>query len=397
MKRVLIMAMTAILLLIMSVGSVSAASAAKQIHVDLNGKEVVFPAPPVVLSGKTFVEFRTLFTALGYKIDYVAATKKIKATSSERTIEMGTTGSTALVNGSPVPVNGEMIIINGRTLVGVRFIATLSDKNVEWNAAKQTVFITDKRPTKAQTAAIFDVLDKLAAAEAANDAAGYASLFYSQYHDRDEIKANMEAQFAISQIKTTYIDKTIDTYSNSEAVVVTTEQIKKISGSGFYPNNESEYVYTLRKEKTGEWRILSIDQQSFTVTDVDSLWKQEVQAPDADKTAINALLNDQIKAINSSNIDAYRATLNPSADGLEDDIVDMKSAFDAITLTMTLEKSAIVELNDNSAVLLTQMTINQKDDQDSFTYRTITEMYLTKKDGKWVFELSPTDLYAEDL
>ncbi|RAP75918.1 stalk domain-containing protein [Paenibacillus montanisoli] len=47
---------------------------------------------------------------------------------------MKPTGTNALVDGKSVPVNGEMKLINGHTMVGVRFIATLSNKTVNWKA-----------------------------------------------------------------------------------------------------------------------------------------------------------------------------------------------------------------------------------------------------------------------
>jgi ketosteroid isomerase-like protein len=396
-KRLIVIGITAMLLLAMSEGAVSAASSAKQIRVSLNGKEVVFPAPPVILSGKTFVEFRTLFNSLGYKVDYVAATKKIKAQSSIRSIELSVGGTSVLVDGKKVATNGEMKIINGRTLVGVRFIATLSAKKVEWNAAKQTVFITDIGPTAEEKAALFNVLDGLTKAEAAGDANAFLAEFHSKSPQLDALKSSIEDQFAHMKTQTVILDKEIDSYSASEAVLITTEQTRKVSGTGFFADNTSEMSYTLHKETNGQWAIYMVEQLSIEALDVNSLWKQEVQAPDADKQAIIALINAQAQAINEEDIEAYGATINQDYEGAKEDLAGLEELFGAVTLKMVIEKSAIVAIDGDTATLLASITVEQTDGDDIPATRSISLMTLNKVNGKWLFNPGVSDLHTESL
>ncbi|MFC5652977.1 stalk domain-containing protein [Paenibacillus solisilvae] len=396
-KRWMIAAITAMLVLVMSAGTVSAASAPKPIHIVLNGQEVVFSVAPKAISGKTYVEFRTLFQTLGYKVDYVAATKKIKATSSVRSIEMSTSGTSALIDGKKVATNGEMKIINGRTLVGVRFIATLSAKKVEWNAAKQTVFITDIGPTAQQKAAVFQVLTKLTQAEAAGDANAFLAVFHSKSPQADGLKASIPDQFARMKTQTVILDKEIDSYSAAEAVLVTTEQTRKVSGTGFFPDNVSQMSYTLRKETNGQWAIYSAEQLSLEVLDVDSLWKQEIQAPDADQQAIKALLDAQAQAINEEDVEAYGATINQDYPGAEEDLAGLADLFASVNLKMVIEKSAIVEISEDSASILASVTVEQTDGDDIPSTRSISLMTLTKVNGKWLLDPGISDLYSEDL
>lgn len=396
-KHWMITGITAMLLLVMSAGAVSAASAAQPIRVELNGQEVVFPAPPVVLSGKTYVEFRTLFNSLGYKVDYAAATKKIKAQSSVRSIELSVGGTSVLVDGKKVATGGEMKIINGRTLVGVRFIATLSAKKVEWNAVKKTVFITDIGPTAEQKAALFSVLDRLINAEAAGDADAFLAGFHSQSPMKDAIKTSIQDQFAHMKTQTVILDKEIDSFSASSAVLVTTEQTRKVSGAGFFPDNMSEISYTLRKETNGQWAIYMVEQLSFEALDVDSLWKQAVQAPEADQQEIEALLSAQAKAVNEEDIEAYGATINQDAPGAKEELEGLKDLLASVNLKMVIEKSAIVEIDDDSASLLASITVEQTDGDEIPSNRSISLLTLTKVNGKWLLNPGISDLHSESI
>ncbi len=381
-KRWVIMALTAILICI-NVSTVTAATKPQPIRVTLNGKALAFPAPPISINGKTFVEFRTLFNELGYKVDYVPATKTVKAKSAERNIEMKLGGTTALVNGNKVPVNGEMKVISSRTMVGVRFIATLSDKNVAWNSTKRTVEITDKGPTAQQKAAVFSVLDKLAAAETAQDADAYLALFNVPF--REDIEQGTREQFAKFQTNTLYTAMDLESYSSAEAVVVTTEQTRKVNGEGFFADYESDFRYTLRTNSAGQWAIDDIEQLWYEVLDEESLWKQAVEVPEGDKAAIEAVLTSQIQAINDENVEAYRATYIPNAPGLAEDTEQLQLLFQNVDLRATVEKMAVVEYGNGHALLLVASKTERVAGQNFPSYRSVSETSLVQQDGKWFF------------
>ncbi|WP_308636322.1 stalk domain-containing protein [Paenibacillus silvisoli] len=378
-------------------GTASAASATPDIKVKLNGEWVIFPAPPVLLNGKTYVEFRTLFTKLGYSIDYNATTKVIKAKSSSRSIEMKPSGTTALVDGQKVPVNGEMRLLKGRTMVGVRFIATLSDKVVNWDGAKKIVTIVDKGPTAQQKAELFGALDKLSAAEEAHDLTAYMAQFHSASPVRDEVQQAAEELFGKAQTKTTYSEKTIDSFSATEAVIYTVEQSVKTGGTGFFPDIENEMLYTMHKEN-GKWVIYDVEVLSNQVVDADGLWKQEVaDAPEADKTAIAALIQANADAVNAKDIEAYKATLVAGAEGYEDDVAEMNELFadKEVALTMKLERNAIVELNGDKAVLLTKHTFEVTIGGEMMPVTSINMYKLQKVEGKWLLMPGSTELYND--
>ncbi|SEO61397.1 stalk domain-containing protein [Paenibacillus sp. OV219] len=399
MKRLMGFVLALLVVLTMAAGTASAATQQTDIKVKLNGEWVIFPAPPVLLNSKTYVEFRTLFTKLGYKIDYTAATKTIKATSAVRSIQMQPTGTTALVDGKKVPVNGEMKLISGRTMVGVRFIATLSDKTVNWDGTKKLVTIADKGPTAAQKAEVVAVLNQLAAAEDKQDADAFMALIHSASPYRSDINDAIRGQFAHMHTKTEYDEITLESYSATEAVVSTVERTYKVSGDGFYPSTENEIVYTLRKDN-GKWAIYDIEQMSAEVKDFDALWKQEITVADADKAAINTVLNAQTAATNAKDIAAYTATLVPDAEGFQDDVDSAKEMFEDTDteVKMTLERSAVVEMHDTEALLLVSYKMDLTMEGESMPVRSVFIFHVQKQqDGKWLLMPGPEELSTEFL
>ncbi|SDX60579.1 copper amine oxidase N-terminal domain-containing protein [Paenibacillus sp. CF384] len=396
MKRLLSVVLAIIVVFASLAGTASAASGGTDIKVKLNGEWVIFPAPPVLQNGKTYVEFRTLFTQLGYSIDYNASTKLIKAKSAARSIEMKPSGKTALVDGKNVPVNGEMKLLNGRTMVGVRFIATLSDKTVNWDGVKKIVTITDKGPTAQQQAEVFGVLDKLTAAEDAQDAAAYMAVFHAESPVRDLIRESVQETFAKVHTKTTFSEKTIDSYSPVEAVVYTVEQSVKVGGDGFFADVENEMLYTLHKEN-GKWAIYDAEQLSHQLLDLDGIWNEAIAAPEADKTAISALIAANAAAVNAKDLNAYKATLVPGAEGFDEDVNSMDELFKdtETSLKMNLEKNAIVELNGDKALLLTLHTFEVTIGGEMMPVKSINLYNLKKVDNKWLLMPGSNELYND--
>ncbi|SFT15462.1 stalk domain-containing protein [Paenibacillus sp. BC26] len=396
MKRLLSVVLAIIVVFASLAGTASAASGGTDIKVKLNGEWVIFPTPPVLLNGKTYVEFRTLFTNLGYTIDYNASTKLIKAKSAVRSIEMKPSGTTALVDGKKVPVNGEMKLLNGRTMVGVRFIATLSDKTVNWDGVKKIVTIADKGPTAQQQAEVFGVLDRLTAAENAQDAAAYMAIFHSESPVRDLIRESVQETFAKVHTKTTFSEKTIDSYSSVEAVVYTVEQSVKVGGNGFFADVENEMLYTLHKEN-GKWAIYDAEQLSHQLLDLEGIWNEAIAAPEADKTAISALIAANAAAVNAKDLNAYKATLVPGVEGYEEDVASMDELFKdtETSLKMNLEKNAIVELNGDKGLLLTLHTFEVTIGGEMMPVKSINLYNLQKVDNKWLLMPGSNELYND--
>nr|AYQ75085.1 hypothetical protein EAV92_22535 [Cohnella candidum] len=396
-KRWLTVVLSALIVCSAAAGTASAAANAPAVRVTLEGKALSFQAPPTIIGGKTFVEFRSLFKALGYTVDYVASSKTIKAQSNARKIEMKVGGTTALVNGAKEQVNGDLKLIGGRTMVGVRFIATLSGKTVAWNAQSRIVVITTPVSASVERAALFGVLDKLNKAEADGDASAYMSQFLPNAQMRADIEAGIREQFSQVQIRTTYVSRKIPTLTQTEAVVATTEEIRKAGGAIFFPDRRDRYEYHLRKDASGTWKVDYIAQVSSDWLDVNGMWSQEVQAPDEDKQAVAALLNAQLQAINDKDFDAYAATYVPSAPGAAEELADLKDLQASYRMSAKVERTAIVEYSGDQALLLASMLLDVTQDGETRSGRSLILIPVTKKDGKWLFAGTGDILLNEKL
>ena len=114
------------------------------IRVTLNGNYLSFDQPPIIQDGRTLVQLRTIFEALGAEIDWNGYTQTITAIADNKTVIMQIGRSTYTVNGEEKTLDVPPQIINGRTLVPARAVAESFGADVVWNDNTQTVIITTK-------------------------------------------------------------------------------------------------------------------------------------------------------------------------------------------------------------------------------------------------------------
>lgn len=138
-----------------SLGTVSALpangaqAAAGGVSIVLDGYPLPFPVEPVVMSGTTMVPFRAISEALGIKVEWNQAAKKITATHTGSTgakqviLTLGST--TASVDGSAVKLAVAPQNIRGTTMIPLSFFGQQFGAGVSWNQAAKTVSITSPK------------------------------------------------------------------------------------------------------------------------------------------------------------------------------------------------------------------------------------------------------------
>ncbi|WP_168735654.1 copper amine oxidase N-terminal domain-containing protein [Cohnella fermenti] len=365
----------------------SAAAAAKPIAVTLNGQALTFNVQPSVIGGSTFVEFRSLFAALGYSIDYASKTKTITASSDEHRIVMSIGGDVAFVDGTSVPMSGQVVVKDGRTLVGVRFIATLSGKSVDWAAATRTVVIVDRGPNAEQKRELLSFLDRSEQIFNAEDRNADAVL--ALIADDSPIRGAMQEKLlaekdASLQTKTTYREAGVEAYSAKEAVLHVIEDNVKIGGDDYYFDNSSELLLTLHPGVQGEWLLYDMEYVAVQYTGGASLIEETVPVPDADKAAIEAVLKAQLDALNEEDLAAYKATFS-GTEGLDAYFAAIESGLADYDQQLQAEKTSIVYYNGTDKAVAIR-SIVAEDLEDGFRTRFHQGNYLVKKDGKWLFD-----------
>ncbi len=118
------------------------------IMVFIKGSEVEFDVPPVIKSGRTLIPVRAVSGALGADVDWDPETKTITITKSvygqdEKVIKINLDSDIVLVNGEEVKLDVPAQSINNRTMVPLRFIAVVLDKDVEYDSQTGTITIED--------------------------------------------------------------------------------------------------------------------------------------------------------------------------------------------------------------------------------------------------------------
>ena len=117
------------------------------IRVLINGKNILFNQPPVIVDGRTLVPLRAIFEAMGASVDWNNSTKTATSKLGSTTIQL-TIGSNLLYkNGTAAALDVPAQLINGYTMVPVRAVAEAFGADVNWDGATQTVYITTKGNT----------------------------------------------------------------------------------------------------------------------------------------------------------------------------------------------------------------------------------------------------------
>lgn len=121
-------------------------AASGSVTIMLDGYPLPFPVSPAVMSGTTMVPFRAISEALGIKVEWNQAARKITATNTEAsgskvvTLTLGST--TATVNGAAVKLAVAPQNIRGTTMIPLSFFGQQFGAGVSWNQATKTVSIT---------------------------------------------------------------------------------------------------------------------------------------------------------------------------------------------------------------------------------------------------------------
>ena len=116
----------------------------KPISVVLNGKEMKFDVPPMLMNDRTMVPLRAIFEALGAKVDYDDTTKKITATLGNTVVTLRVDTPAMYVNGSEHMLDMPATVVDGRTLVPVRAVSEAFNCEVTWDGKNNVVSIKRK-------------------------------------------------------------------------------------------------------------------------------------------------------------------------------------------------------------------------------------------------------------
>lgn len=99
-------------------------------YIDENNMNVV----PVIINSRTLVPLRFVAEGLGAKVTWVAAAEKVQIQKDDMLIEMKANEKLCYVNGEEKLMDVPMQVVNERTMVPLRLIAEIFEKNVSWDS-----------------------------------------------------------------------------------------------------------------------------------------------------------------------------------------------------------------------------------------------------------------------
>ncbi len=140
--RKIVVSLLVLALLAFFVPSASAAPV-----VILDGQTMAFDVQPIIYHGRTLVQLRTIFEALGANVYWDGTTQTVVAEkeSVNRVMSLTIGKQEAYVNNAAIKLDIPAVIVQGRTLVPLRFVSEALGATVEWVADTQTITISSAR------------------------------------------------------------------------------------------------------------------------------------------------------------------------------------------------------------------------------------------------------------
>ncbi|MGC5326286.1 stalk domain-containing protein [Brevibacillus sp. SYSU BS000544] len=120
------------------------ASSSTAVTVLLNGKQLLFPVPPVIKNETTLVPLREIFEALGASVKWDAATRTVLATKTTSTIKLVIGSKTVTKGTQTITLSQPAQIIEGKTFVPLRFVSEALGAQVKYDEATKVITITKK-------------------------------------------------------------------------------------------------------------------------------------------------------------------------------------------------------------------------------------------------------------
>ncbi|MCD9022593.1 stalk domain-containing protein [Cohnella silvisoli] len=347
--------------MLMSLTSVSAATKpiVKPIRVYVQDKEIRPAAAPVIQGGRVYVEFRSVVQALGYKFKYDTVKKVITADSEDASFKIDLKTGATYVNGMRFLYDPKapMIIASGaNTLVLNHLFHATSYLNADYYSDKKILKVYEDpwgKPKKADLRAIRAVID-----------------------------THYQTAGGVSSI-TGFELRSWGTYATVSADVT----IRK-SGDELLDRIEHATI-EMERGNGNRWTIHDI-QSETEYLDFKSLLQKEAVVPETDKSAIVALMEASVKALNEENAKELVAILNPDAPlgvGIssrgELELV-YQYKFLNQDFEYATEKAAVVSYEPNKATIYVVRTIRDKKNSEQPHFRSYMLLSLVKaSDGKW--------------
>ncbi|USB31765.1 copper amine oxidase N-terminal domain-containing protein [Paenibacillus sp. YPG26] len=344
---------------ILNLNTAAAAStpAAKPIRVYVHNKEVRPSSSPIIRHGRVFVELRSILKTLDYTLSYDSKKKIFSAVSEDKTIKIDMKSGKANLNGQAFPndsKNPYVIIGASSTFVDLEFLNEATGLEAEWDQAGRMVKVhksTYGPPLKADLREMTALVKKMLKAIKDGDSKTYLSLINkesdSEFYERVIEDPSLLTKYAgYSSIDNLSSDP--DYYPSEQKFNV---ELSIPKGPGELLDRIEHLGIYMELDKNYKWTFGYLESEHTEYANFKEVLKKEAEVPEADKTAIHALFDTFIKAMNEKDVEAALSTLNTDSTTIKDVKKSLFATFGLSDFEIIAESMSIAAYANNSATI----------------------------------------------
>jgi hypothetical protein len=376
-KKISLLAI-AFLFLFASAAQAAPAKNQGKIRVYLDNQEIKFQAEPIMKNGVTFVQFRPLFQALDYKVNWNSANKQVTGTYLDQKLQMTIGQKTAYVNGVKTSLQIAPFTDAGNTLVPLRFVAEATGLPVKWDPKARTIKIDREGAIDKATDEVKKLYHALEEAGNAKKLDAAMALFHSKSPVLAKTKEGYQNQFKYDlHVSSDVWEVTVAGTSIHAFTSVTLER----SSGPFTWDVTLHYENLLKKDASGAWKIYDLNQYDTEYLAGDNLLDANPKVPEAELKAIRESIDTQYKGFNEENGPLLMSVIHPDSafyEMFQNSIAE--GIFDEVNFNLTAEVVRPVFFQGEETVVY----IEETDDADGDIINTTSLYWLKKANGQWL-------------
>lgn len=368
----------AFLLLFASAAQAAPTKNQGNIRVYLDNQEIKFQAAPIMKNGVTFVQFRPLFQALDYKVNWNSGSKQVTGTYLDQKLQMTIGQKTAYVNGAKTALQIAPFTEGGNTLVPLRFVAEATGLPVKWDSKARTIKIDREGAVDKATDEVKKLYHTIEEAGSAKKLDAVMSAFHPKSPFFAEIQEHYQNQFKNDQqVSADIWEVTVAGTSIHAYTSVTLDR----TGGPFAWDVTLHYENLLKKDASGAWKIYDLGHYETEYLVGDELLEARPEVPEAEQKAIVATLDTQSKGFNEENGPLLMSVIHPESDFHEMFQTSIaEGIFDEVNFNLKSEELRTVFFQGEDAVVYAE----ESDDADGEIIHSTSLYWLKKAEGKWL-------------
>lgn len=376
MKKWLTTGSIALSLLVGAVGAAGASADEQAVKVLIDNKQLSFEVQPYIADGNTLVQFRTVFEALGLKVNWDGDKQEVTGISDKISMKLQIGSKTAWIDGKEMQLEVAPVIKDNVTFVPLRFIGEASGREVSWDGLTKTVYIASSEQQikhVLQRQLEGTVHEDLNAVLATIDPSSPA------YEGTKSVMAQIFTLYDLSYDFKLTDDVKVD---KDQASVGFTQTTKKVKGPDF-EDNKIEAVAWM-KRVNGEWKVSQTVINKIDYLKTDQYKEEKLELSAEEQTKVLAVIEKDRQLSEKKDFDGLLALYDSTYPNLKEKTVQWKQLAAVFDFKSTQISTKIIKASSTEALVRVQSK-NEKVSGPEFRNFNADDITVLKKqsDGQW--------------